>query len=93
MKRSTTDSRGREVRAGDVVRVLSIPAGAVGALGPEERDDVLSMAGESFEVEDIDDYGHAWVSKWWDRGEHRKEAHSLGLAPSDMVLVDAGVGT
>ena len=57
-------------------------------MNDEEREDVESMLGETFEVEEIDKHGCAWVTKWWDRGNEERESHSLGLSPAEMVFVD-----
>jgi len=68
MKGKTTDIDGREIVEGDTVRVLTIDPDIIGKLNDEEREDVESMLGETFEVEEIDKHGCAWVTKWWDRG-------------------------
>jgi len=93
MGRTTTDIGNKTVKEGDSVRVLSIDQTVIEKLSNEEKQDVNSMLGEIFEVEEIDEYGSAWVTKWWDRGEGEKESHSLGLSPNEMELEIRGNGT
>ena len=86
--RSTKDSRGNEIRLGDFVRILSLDAQFLNSLPSEEVEDVRSMVGESFEVEEIDEYGSAWVTKWWERGDGESECHSVSLGASEMERVE-----
>ncbi len=81
------DVDGEIVREGARVRVLVIRESVIARLSPEERADVLSMKGEIFEVSEIDEFGSAWVTKWWKDGEDTSHSHSLGLAASEMKLV------
>jgi hypothetical protein len=58
-------------------------------LPPDEKQDVLSMIGEAFEVEEIDEYSHPWVRKSWPNEEEGKcHSHSIALESQEMVLVD-----
>ena len=93
MKRTTTDIGNNEVKEGDSVRVLQIDPRLTEKLSGKEKTDVNSMLGEIFEVEEIDEYGSAWVTKWWDRGDGQSDAHSLGLSSSEMELAHEGKGT
>ena len=81
------DIDGNIVREGSRVRVLSIRASVVARLTANERADVLSMMGEVFEVYEIDEWGSAWVEKWWKDSEDESRSHSLGLASEEMKLV------
>jgi len=45
------------------------------------------MIGEDFPVEEIDKYGSAWVSKWWDKKDGGKESHSLALSAGEMEII------
>lgn len=47
------------------------------------------MQGEVFEVYEIDDWGSAWVKKWWNEGAEESLSHSLALSPREMELVDS----
>jgi hypothetical protein len=44
------------------------------------------MLGESFEVYEIDEWGAAWVQKWWDEKDEKSMSHSLGLRPKEMQV-------
>jgi hypothetical protein len=47
------------------------------------------VIGEVFVVEEIDDVGEAWVTKWWSLGGGETDAHGIGLASSEMELIEA----
>ena len=58
-------------------------------LPSEEKHDVLSMIGEVFEVEEIDEYGKPWIRKSWpDEEEGKCHSHSVALESNEMELVD-----
>ena len=49
------------------------------------------MVGEVFEVREIDEFGSAWVEKWWHDADGQSHNHSLALASHEMEIVeDAG---
>ena len=77
------DRAGNLVHVGAHVRLLSLSGNWLEELPHEEKPDVLSMIGEVFEVEEIDDYGRAWISKSWPN-------EKAGLAES-MLLWEAGM--
>lgn len=77
------------VRVGDRVRLVALESRALDLLPAEERSDVASMVGETFEIEEIDEYGSAWVHKWWNRGNGRSESHGLALSAVEMELVES----
>ncbi len=89
-KKTTKDKHGNLVREGDAVRVLTVESSFIENLPADEQDDIRSMIGKEYEVEEIDEYGSAWVTQWWNRGEGQKESHSLALAPDEMELVSQG---
>jgi len=66
--------------------VLAIGPDVISRLAEEEKEDVLSMIGEEFEIDEIDEFGGAWISKSWDRGNDRIESHSLALTSEEMEL-------
>ena len=74
-----TDKQGNIISVGSLVRLLRLSGSWLDDLPLEERTDVLSMVGQIFEVEEIDEYGHPWVSKWWP-SEHAENAHSHSIA-------------
>ncbi len=80
-----TDIDGAKVRVGDTVKVLAIDA----SIKPEkdEAEKVMSMVGEEFEVDEIDEHGCAWVTKWWRTKENESEAHGISLTSKQMKLV------
>lgn len=76
------------MKVGARVRLLSLSGKWLGDLPPEEKRDVLSMIGEVFEVEEIDEYGHPWVRKSWPNEEEGKcHSHSIALERHEMELV------
>lgn len=84
-----TDKNGRPVHIGSKVRLLCLSGNWLDELPSEEKQDVLSMIGEVFVVEEIDEYGHPWVRKSWpNEQEGRCHAHSIALDPHEMELVD-----
>lgn len=74
---------------GCFVRVLRLPDGLRADLPPDEWADIATMLGQVFEVDELDEYGQAWVTKWWVRGDGVSQSHSLGLDPDQMERVEA----
>jgi hypothetical protein len=88
----THDRAGAVVSVGTVVRVVAIAPSVLEPLDDEARARVLSMMGGEFEVYEVDDWGGAWVEKWWRPSDDSSISHSLGLKPADMEVVsDAAV--
>jgi len=81
-----TDIDGAKVRLGDTVKVLEIDA-SIRRIEKDEAEKVMSMVGEEFEVDEIDEYGCAWVTKWWRTKENESEAHGISLTSKQMKLV------
>ncbi|MEK7884601.1 hypothetical protein [Methyloversatilis sp. NSM2] len=85
----STDKNGKPVHIGSKVRLLCLSRNWLDELPSEERQDVLSMIGEVFVVEEIDEYGHPWVRKSWpNEQEGYCHSHSIALDPHEMELVD-----
>lgn len=83
-----TDKNGNLVEVGTRVRVLSLSGQWLHDLPLEEKDDVLSMIGEVFEVEEIDASGQPWVRKSWpNEAEGECHSHSIALEPNEMEVV------
>jgi hypothetical protein len=80
------DINGTVVRVGTRVRVLKISASVLAQLPPSEADCARSMEGEIFEVYEIDEWGGAWVEKWWRTDDGTSSSHSLGLGPTQMEV-------
>lgn len=82
------DRHGNPVQLGSRVRLLSLSGDWLKNLPPDEKEDVLSMVGQVFEVEEIDDYGHPWVRKSWpDWAAGTCRSHSIALEPCEMELI------
>ena len=82
------DRAGNLVHVGAHVRLLSLSGNWLEELPDEEMPDVLSMIGEVFEVEEIDEYGQPWISKSWpNEKEGQCRSHSIALESYEMELV------
>ena len=84
---TTKDIDGNTVREGSIVQVLSIRPSVTARLPAKEQADVLSMKDAALEVYEIDEYGAAWVKKWWQGTGGSAYSHSLALAPAEMRLI------
>ena len=84
-----TDRNGKQLSIGARVRLLHLSGNWLDELPPEEAKDVNSMIGEVFEIEEIDEYGKAWISKSWpDETEGTCNSHSIALDPHEIELVE-----
>jgi hypothetical protein len=83
------DCAGRPVRLGSRVRVIALSPRFMDSLPADERVLVSEMIGEVFEVDDIDKFGRAWVTKMWDRGDGTFDGHGIALSPSETELVSS----
>ena len=88
MDNETQDVNGAVVRVGTRVRVLKISPSVLSQLPQSEADCARSMEGEIFEVYEIDEWGGAWVEKWWRTEDGMSSSHSLGLGPNQMEVVE-----
>ncbi len=86
-----TDIDGDKVHLGDTVKVLAIDTSI--KLEKDEVEKVMSMVGEEFEVDEIDDYGCVWVTKWWHTTENESEAHGISLTSQQLKLVRSKNGS
>ena len=83
-----TDRNGKVVSVGDFVRVISLSGDWFDNLPSDERERVESMIGEDLAIEEIDEYGHPWVCKWWhNQKADTAQSHSIALDPSEMEFV------
>jgi hypothetical protein len=85
-KKAIVDRNGQPVRVGTRVRVVSLPTGVIDAVEGSEVERLSSMVGEVFEVGEVDEYGSAWVTKWWHAGPDKSDAHSLALSSENMEV-------
>lgn len=81
------DQHGEVVRIGDIVRIVALRMELFDFLEPNEIEDIRSMIGEAFLVEEISASGLVTVTKGFDRGPGRQESHTLSLLPSQFVRV------
>jgi ureidoglycolate lyase len=86
--RRPVDRNGRPVSVGDRVRVLSLSGDWFDQLPEDERTDVASMIGEIFPVDDIDEWGQAWVGKGWpDEAAGTWRGHTVALEAAEFEWV------
>ena len=85
MNRTTVDSEGNVVNVGDSVRVISLPPIETDTDAPETAIRIASFVGERLDVYEIDEWGRAWVEKYW-AGTGHADAESLALEPENMVV-------
>ena len=82
------DKHGNSVKVGTAVRLLSLSGKWLEELPTEERSDVISMIGQIFEVEEIDEYGKPWVCQSWpNEAEGKCHSHLIALEPDEMEVV------
>lgn len=81
------DCGGRPVYVGSRIRVVQLSDDFIASLPADERGKVIEMVGGLFEVDEIDKFGCAWVTKTWDCGDGSYDAHSVALSSDEMELV------
>ena len=82
------DINGSPVAVGSSVRLISLSGQWLEDLPNEERSDVMSMVGEIFVVEEIDEYGYPWVRKSWpNEAEGKCHSHSVALERHEMEVI------
>lgn len=82
------DMKGRTVHIGDLVRIVDLDMDLFDYLEPREVEDIRSMIGESFPVEEISTTGLVTVTKWFTRGPGQTESHTLSLLQGQFELAD-----
>ena len=75
----TKDINNRSVSVGTKVRILSLSGQWLENLPQNEKQDILSMIGETFVVEEIDEYGKPWICKSWQVKEGENYCHHISL--------------
>lgn len=87
----THDIHGLSIAKGCRVRIFRLLPETISVIPSDELDEVLTMVGEIFEVDDVDEYGQAWVYKNFRTDEDDDSvgyySHSLGLAPGEMERI------
>jgi hypothetical protein len=82
------DRNGNAVSVGDRVRLLALSGRWFDELPSDERDDVLSMVGAIFEIEEIDECGQPWIRKSWPNEEAGTcRSHSIAVEPQEIELM------
>jgi hypothetical protein len=81
------DRLGQRVSLGTRVRVLEVSPFLKDSLPADEWQRLETMVGEVFDVYEIDEYGWAWVEKWFESGEDGRNSHFLALAANEMEVV------
>ncbi len=84
-----TDRNGRPVRVGTRVRVPEISPYLRQRLPANEWRLLQEMIGGVFPVYEVDEWGQAWVEKWWHPEGGQSFCHSLRLESHEMEVVDA----
>ncbi|GAB3361377.1 hypothetical protein [Lysobacter tyrosinilyticus] len=84
---TTADTNGKTVRIGNLVRVIALQMELFDFLEPSEIEDIRSMIGETFPVEEISSTGLVTVTKWFNRGPGQHESHTLSLPQGQFELV------
>ena len=88
MKRSKVkDIHGNTVCLGTRVRLLKIADFLRKRLPRDEVEQLDSMVGEVFTVEEIDEYGWPWISKSFPTGDDGCQGHSLALDSDEFEVV------
>jgi hypothetical protein len=83
------DCKGRTVAVGARVRLIGLSGRWLDELPPDEKRNVLSMIGEVFAVEEIDEHGHPWIRKSWPNEEEGNcHSHSIALESQEKELID-----
>ena len=88
MDTEVTDKNGAAVRVGTWVRVLRISDSVLSQLSESEAEAARAMEGDVLEVQEIDEWGGAWVEKSWRDAEGTMVSHALGLGPAQMEVVE-----
>ena len=88
MSNEVRDINGTEVHVGSFVRVLKISDETLAQLTEAEAEAARLMEGEVLEVNEIDDWGGAWVEMTWGGDDGVPVTHSLGLGPEQMEVVE-----
>ena len=86
MDTEVRDINGAAVRVGTWVRVLRISDVVLSQLSESEAE--AAMEGDVLEVQEIDEWGGAWVEKSWREADGTVVSHALGLGPEQMEAVE-----
>jgi hypothetical protein len=80
------DRNGKEVRIGSRVRVIALSGRWIDVLPRQEKQDILSMIGETFLVDSLDSNGSPCVSRTWPEVDGFR-SHDVVLASHEIEVV------
>ncbi len=90
---SVPDRNGRKVEVGSRVRVIALRQEDFRHLSdPAFAELSQRFVGTVFEVEEIDEYGQAWVGFVLQLSGDRYDCENIGLSSSEMELDEAEIG-
>jgi hypothetical protein len=81
------DRAGIPLLLGTRVRLLEIAAFLKEQVPADEWERLQTMVGGVFAVSEIDEYGAAWIEKWFDTDDGSC-CHCLALAPHEVQVVE-----
>lgn len=87
MENEAEDINGTPVFVGTRVRVLKISNAVLSLLSEADAEATRAMEGAVLEVNEIDEFGGAWVEDSWQGPDGTAVFHSLGLGPEQMEVV------
>ncbi len=87
MDNEAEDINGTPVFVGTRVRVLRISDSVLSLLSETDAEATRAMFGSVLEVNEIDEFGGAWVEDSWQAADGTQVTHSLGLGPGQMEVV------
>lgn len=87
MENEAEDINGNPVFVGSRVRVLKISDSVLSLLSEADAEATRAMVGSVLEVNEIDEFGGAWVEDSWQGADGTAVFHSLGLGPQQMEVV------
>ena len=90
MENEAEDINGNPVFVGSRVRVLRIKDSVLAQLSEADAEATRAMFGSVLEVNEIDEFGGAWVEDTWTAADGASVTHSLGLGPQQMEVVQDG---
>ena len=81
----STDSEGQKIAEGDIVKILTIPEWLVHDMDDASRKVVKSCEGTLMKINEIDEYGYAWVEKVTIQTESEYESDSFSMEPKYLL--------
>ena len=79
------DAEGNLIKEGDAVKILNIPESIIHDLDEESKHTVKKCEGSVMVINEIDDYGYAWVEKVTSKTEEEYKSNSFGMEPKNLL--------